>query len=128
MRRALVIVGGMLGVLGGLLCLVLAMDRSKDEVVNPLPFAGVILGMITGAVDEDKAPKSRNTRRMTLYIRKDHYEALEEISKATGIPLSTLIGLALDIYLLEKLGILKEPEIPPIPDEYIKRKMQTAAT
>lgn len=126
MKRALaVVVGGMLAVIGGLLCFTLSIDTSKGEGPNLLPFAGLMLGMITKAVGEDKQPKSRKTRRMTLYIRKDHYEALEEISKATGIPLSTLIGLALDLYLLEKLGILKEPEIPPISDEYIKRKIQT---
>jgi|YelNatPaOPRAMG01_1025707.scaffolds.fasta_scaffold52948_3 hypothetical protein len=66
--------------------------------------------------------EERRRARFTTYMSKTHYKALLEISEKTGIPISDLIGQALDAYLKEKLGILDEYDMPPIDIEFIRRK------
>ena len=63
----------------------------------------------------------RDKVRYTTYISKRHLELLHKLGEETDLPICTILGIALDDYLME-LRRLSEPLFPPINKEYLKSR------
>ena len=64
---------------------------------------------------------ARDKVRYTTYISKRHLELLHRLGEETDLPICTLLGIALDDYLME-LRRLSSPVFPPIDKEYLKSR------
>lgn len=60
--------------------------------------------------------------KFTALLDGYHHSTLQNISDATGIPMSRIISQALDDFF-KKIGLQEEPETPPIDTEFIANRV-----
>lgn len=60
--------------------------------------------------------------RLTTLLDFNQMAALKRVADATQIPMSRLVAQALDDFF-QKVGVLNEPESPPIDPQFILRKV-----
>lgn len=94
---------------------------SKATGINPATVTGALWGIAIVGATVDATHKRSPRQRITTFIAESQYRILCEIARRTGVPISNLIGQALDMFL-QNLELVTDPKTPPIDLEFLKKR------